>query len=116
MKPISVHPFDILQRTGKDCQNAGVLGGSYSFSKKQYRSFLLRPIPPDGTIKAAPRDNVVFEAGFFSHAKGNDRVLIIQEPGTKMPSDLGGKIYPSLSDKSDIRTIKAEVRRFVETI
>jgi predicted nucleotide-binding protein len=29
-------------------------------------------------IRAAPRDNVVFEAGYFAAAKGRDRVLIIR--------------------------------------
>lgn len=70
----------------------------------------------DATEKRVPRDNVVFEAGFFSHAKGHERVLIIQEQGAKMPTDLGGKIYPSLTDKSDIDPIKDEVRRFMKTI
>ena len=40
--------------------------------------------------RAAPRDNVVFEAGYFAAAKGRDRVLIIREEGAKMPADLVG--------------------------
>lgn len=70
----------------------------------------------DANAIKVPRDNVVFEAGFFSHAKGNDRVLIIQEQGAKLPTDLGGKIYPLLSDRTDIGPIKDEVRRFMNTI
>lgn len=42
--------------------------------------------------QASPRDNVVFEAGYFMHAKGKERTLIIREEGTKMPADLGGNI------------------------
>ncbi|MGH9719965.1 MAG: TIR domain-containing protein [Bryobacteraceae bacterium] len=36
--------------------------------------------PLDGDAnQAAPRDNVVFEAGYFANAKGRDRVIIIRE-------------------------------------
>lgn len=45
---------------------------------------------------AVPRDNVVLEAGYFIHAKGKDRVLIVREQGAKMPADLGGDIYAEL--------------------
>lgn len=65
-------------------------------------------------MRAAPRDNVVFEAGYFAAAKGRDRVLIIREEGAKMPADLGGNIYLSLSDKEDIRPIESAIRDFVE--
>jgi CAP12/Pycsar effector protein, TIR domain len=64
--------------------------------------------------KAVPRDNVVFEAGYFINAKGKDQVLIIREIGAKMPADLGGDIYASLADKSNIGPIENQVRRFVE--
>jgi len=62
---------------------------------------------------AVPRDNVVFEAGFFAHAKGKDRVLIIREKGSKMPADLGGDIYASLDDRADITSIEPYIKRFI---
>jgi len=65
-------------------------------------------------VRAAPRDNVVFEAGYFAAAKGRDRVLIIREQGAKMPADLGGNIFLELADKSDIRPIESAIRDFVE--
>jgi hypothetical protein len=61
---------------------------------------------------AAPRDNVVFEAGYFAHAKGKERVLIVREKGSKMPADLGGDIYASLEDRSNIDPIKPIIERF----
>lgn len=64
---------------------------------------------------AAPRDNVVFEAGFFAHAKGRERVLIIRETGAKMPADLGGSIYATLQDRSNIGPLEPRLRRFIET-
>jgi hypothetical protein len=65
-------------------------------------------------VRAAPRDNVVFEAGYFAAAKGRDRVLIIREEGAKMPADLGGNIYLSLADRNDIRPIESAIRDFVD--
>jgi predicted nucleotide-binding protein len=47
---------------------------------------------------SVPRDNVVFEVGYFSALKGERKVLIIREAGLKMPADLGGNIYASLPD------------------
>ena len=64
---------------------------------------------------AAPRDNVVFEAGFLMHAKASSRVLIILESGTKMPADLGGYIYASLRDRSSIDSIKDSLRQFSDS-
>jgi len=66
--------------------------------------------------KAAPRDNVVFEAGYFIQCKGKDHVLIVRETGAKMPADLGGDIYASLPDPSSIGPIKNTVRRFIEKL
>ena len=53
----------------------------------------------DGKAKdrAVPRDNVVFEAGYFIALKGKAKVLIVRESGAKMPADLGGDIYAGLS-------------------
>jgi predicted nucleotide-binding protein len=62
---------------------------------------------------ATPRDNVVFEAGFFVHAKGKERVLIVREKGSKMPADLGGDIYASLEDRSSIEPVRPVIERFV---
>lgn len=45
---------------------------------------------------AAPRDNVVFEAGHFFSSKGMARCLIIRVGDAKMPADLGGAIYVAL--------------------
>ena len=64
--------------------------------------------------KAVPRDNVVFEAGYFTNSKGKDHVLIVREAGAKMPADLGGDIYASLEDKVEDRSlIKETIRRFI---
>jgi hypothetical protein len=64
------------------------------------------------TKKAAPRDNVVFEAGYFISAKGKDRVLVVREVDAKMPADLGGDIYASLEERTSLASIEATVRKF----
>jgi hypothetical protein len=69
---------------------------------------------------AAPRDNVVFEAGYFVHAKGHRRVLVIRESGVtrsaKMPADLGGAIYAPLPDLANIEALDQQLDRFVENL
>jgi len=69
---------------------------------------------------AAPRDNVVFEAGYFVHAKGHTRVLVVREAGekrnAKMPADLGGAIYSPLPDLANIEALEQQLDRFVENL
>jgi predicted nucleotide-binding protein len=62
---------------------------------------------------AAPRDNVVFEAGYFARGKGKERVLIIRQRSAKMPADLGGDIYVPFSDDADFPAVKERVARFI---
>ena len=64
--------------------------------------------------QAAPRDNVIFEAGFFANAKGHERILIIREQGAKMPADLGGVVYEALPDRSDVQGLEERLRRFLQ--
>lgn len=64
--------------------------------------------------RAAPRDNVVFEAGYFTQSKGRERVLIVREQGVKMPADVGGNIYLPLLDRKNISSIETQLRSFVE--
>lgn len=71
--------------------------------------------PLEGKEGAAPRDNVVFEAGFFLRAIGRGRVAVIREEGAKMPADLGGNVYISLKDRSDITPIHSQLRRFLDS-
>jgi hypothetical protein len=62
---------------------------------------------------AAPRDNVVFEAGYLIKSKGKERVLIIREKGAKMPADVGGNIYLELTNRKDISSIKVQLQNFL---
>ncbi len=66
--------------------------------------------------RAAPRDNVVFEAGYFVNAKRQRRVLIVLEAGAKMPADLGGSIFAPLDDRSNIEAINGQIERFLQEL
>jgi predicted nucleotide-binding protein len=62
---------------------------------------------------AAPRDNVVFEAGYFMKAKGPSRCLIVRQGKAKMPADVGGAIYLQVQN-SDITPIETRLSRFLD--
>jgi len=62
---------------------------------------------------AVPRDNVVFEAGYFIGLKGKRNVLIVRESGSKMPADLGGDIYAALKDPGNITPIERTLEAFL---
>lgn len=66
--------------------------------------------------RTVPRDNVVFEAGYFIALKGKRNVLIVRESGSKMPADLGGDVYALLQDKANIGPIERIVSNFVEAL
>jgi hypothetical protein len=69
-----------------------------------------------GAGVAAPRDNVVFEAGYFMSSKGADRCLIIREGNAKMPADLGGAIYVHLNKGDPVDSIEGRLRSFVKNL
>ena len=71
---------------------------------------LIKPATPR---QAAPRDNVVFEAGYFGAAKGKGRILILREEGAKIPADLGGDIYAEFKRRGNIQGLQQALRRFV---
>ena len=62
----------------------------------------------------APRDNVVFEAGYFMSAKGPERCLIVRRGDAKMPADVGGRIYVHLENSAAVSSIAPQLRNFLE--
>jgi predicted nucleotide-binding protein len=62
----------------------------------------------------APRDNVVFEAGYFMNTKGSERTLLICEQGVKILSDLRGVLYLELEARNNIAAIQYALREFIE--
>lgn len=95
--------LDEIEEAARTC-----LGGVFLFSKDD-------ELVSGDTVSAAPRDNVIFEAGYFMHAVGRERTLIIREEGAKMPADVGGGIYLPLQDRQNTSAIETQLRRFIET-
>ncbi len=94
--------LDEIERSARECSC-----GIFLFTKDD-------PLAAPDASHAAPRDNVVFEAGYFTRSKGKERALIIREDGAKMPADLGGNIYLGLKDRTDISPIHTQLTRFLE--
>ena len=88
------------------------IGGIFLFTKDDDLD-----VPDESAAdRSAPRDNVVFEAGYFSGLKGKRNVLIVRETGSKMPADLGGDIYAPLPHKDDISPIERAIEAFLGAI
>ena len=94
--------IDEIERAAIRCS-----GGIFLFTKDD-------ELQDGDTHQAAPRDNVVLEAGYFIRAKGKERVLIVREAGAKMPADMGGTIYAALPDQQSTAVVEGAVRKFIE--
>ena len=85
--------MDEIERASKSC-----MGGIFLFTKD------------DETIT---RELMIFDAGYFMHAKGADKTLMIREEGAKMPADMGGRIYLPLQNRDDISPIEKDLENFI---
>jgi predicted nucleotide-binding protein len=95
----------ILQQIEK--ANKTCLGGLFLFTSDDIIS------SATGNV-SIPRDNVIFEAGYFVSSKGDERVQIILEKDTKFLADMGGQIYLPLEDRNNIASIETKLLKFVE--
>ena len=108
----TVHKWEVDFRAGESilgeisAASAGCSCGLFLFSEDDRYA--------DTADVAAPRDNVVFEAGYFMSKCGHDRCLIIRHGLAKMPADLGGTIYLDLKRGSSVSTIEPRLQRFLQ--
>ena len=58
-----------------------------------------------------PRDNVLYELGYFSAKLGMEQTIFIVEEGVKVPSDLGGILMISLEKPEETEKIEATLLR-----
>jgi CAP12/Pycsar effector protein, TIR domain len=63
--------------------------------------------------RLAPRDNVIYEAGYFAGAKGRSNTIIIREKGAKIPTDLDGILYLEINDRQNIAAIESRLREHI---
>jgi len=59
----------------------------------------------------SPRDNVVFEHGFFAGKLGRNKSIIVRCNEPKIPSDLDGIVYAKY-DESKPNTLKAQLKKW----
>jgi hypothetical protein len=64
--------------------------------------------------KFMPRDNVIFEAGYFAGAKRKSRALVIREEGAKLPTDFGGILCLELPSRESIAAIETRLTDWIE--
>lgn len=62
--------------------------------------------------ESVPRDNVIYEAGYFAGAKGPEWVLIIREGAARVPTDLGGFTYVNVKNRSDLGSVESQIRAY----
>ena len=62
-----------------------------------------------GEGKCRPRQNVVFEAGYFMGKLGRNHVVIISDSGVELPSDMSGIVYTNTQnwEVNMLRELKA---------
>lgn len=58
-------------------------------------------------------DNLIFEAGYFLHAKGKDKTFIIREEGARLPASIGGHPYAPLQNREDISSLEKDLETFI---
>ncbi len=78
--------FREIERAAESCSAAIML-----FTKKD--QLLAKGEAEQASALSIPPDNVIFEAGYFAHAKSKPRVLIVLEREVKLPSDLKGDLH-----------------------
>jgi hypothetical protein len=64
--------------------------------------------------RKVPRDNVIFELGYFAGQKGKQRTLVIVEEGTEVPTDLEGYLHVKLPRNRDTSSIETQLLKFIE--
>lgn len=68
------------------------------------------------TFKNVPRDNVIFEFGLYLGALGESRTILLQESGSKLPSDLNGITLPRFEiRKNNIDNKLQDLTTFIST-
>src|SRR6476469_6166141 len=91
---------------------------AFVFAQDDWTSTNAPAAPAAGAGQAAPRDNVVFEAGLFGGALGMRRIFILHANGSKLPTDLLGLTsvrYEPSTSPAEIRAINQKLRKAIET-
>jgi hypothetical protein len=91
---------------------------AFAFARDDWTSANASGPPPPESGQAAPRDNVVFEAGLFGGILGMRRTFILHANGAKLPSDLLGLTcvrYDESMSAAEMRGINTKIRAAIES-
>ncbi len=73
-------------------------------------------ISDDFSNQPAPRDNVIFEVGFFAARLGFNHTILIIEKNTKIPTDLGGILYIPYEGVNNISKVILQLSRHLAKV
>jgi hypothetical protein len=89
----------------------------FVFAKDDWTTTASRSSDAAGAGQAAPRDNVVFEAGLFGSALGLQRTFILHAREAKLPTDLLGLTlvrYDDATTAAEVRVINQKLRKAIQ--
>jgi len=90
---------------------------AFVFAQDDWTTTNTQAAPQPESGQAAPRDNVVFEAGLFGGILGMRRTFILHATGAKLPSDLLGLTcvrYGDANTPAEMRAINQKLRKAIE--
>jgi hypothetical protein len=90
---------------------------AFVFAQDDWTTSTAASVPEAGAAQAAPRDNVVFEAGLFGGALGMRRTFILHAQGAKLPTDLLGLtcVRYAASTPAEIKAVNEKLRGAIES-
>jgi hypothetical protein len=90
---------------------------AFAFARDDWTTASSPAAPATASGQAAPRDNVVFEAGLFGGVLGMRRTFILHASGAKLPSDLLGLTCVRYDGTSpaEMRVINQKLRNAIES-
>jgi len=89
---------------------------AFAFAQDDWTAVNTSATPPPDSGQAAPRDNVVFEAGLFGGVLGMRRTFILHARGSKLPTDLLGLTSIRYDDvtAAETRVVCQKLRKAIE--
>ena len=90
---------------------------AFVFAQDDWTTSSAASAPEAGAGQAAPRDNVVFEAGLFGGALGMRRTFILHAQGAKLPTDLLGLtcVRYAASTPAELKTVNEKLCGAIES-
>lgn len=83
------------------------MGNSVSYIRKYRKRYPDRGVL--GALKARPRQNVIFEFGFFAGKLGRNRICYLKRGNPIIPSDIEGLVY--IPFKKSVRECRRRITR-----